>query len=55
MLRRTRNEKILKTELRATKVHGVSQMNPYRTKERHSLQRAVKKQRNARILNLDII
>ena len=43
MLRRTRNEKILKTELRATKVNGVSQMNPYRTKERHSLQRAVKK------------
>jgi hypothetical protein len=55
MLRRTRNEKILKTEPHATKVHGVSQMNPYRSKEQHSLKRAVKKQRNAIILNLDII
>ena len=43
MLRRTRNEKILKTELRATKVHGVSQINPFRTKERHSLERTKKK------------
>lgn len=42
MLRRTRNENILKTEPHAT-IHGVFQMNPHRTKERHSLKRAVKK------------
>jgi len=43
MLRRTRNEKILHTEPRAAKVHGVFQMNPFCTKQHRALKRAVKK------------